>query len=271
MEYYYQPNVEKQLQEKADRIAYDALSIIAVKYGSGYENDIKPEVQDKPYHNLQHSWRVKTVAESIARKLGMSEYDITLTRMIASAHDVIHEEVNGKTAEQASAEWLLDKMQAEGFNEEDQTIACLAIHGTSTHKDTDGKFMGQQFPFIGFPSERAGTIALCVASADMEAAYANYGPSVIHDYFKELNGYGSFDIPTTLDGLAEFQESQVVFLGSLQPLFAGADHMMGGLKQQGIDHHQMILDQLRAGKITTWNQVMALDDEFTRHYQPTRS
>jgi hypothetical protein len=271
MEKNHQSYENNEQRDKAERIGYEALSEIATKYGSGYQIDGTPEVEDKPYHNLQHSWRVKTVAEKIARKLGMSEYDIALTGMIAASHDVIHEKVGDLTAEHASADWLVARMQAEGFGEDDQVVARLAIHGTSTHMDAEGNFVGQQFAYTEYPDERAGTIALCVASADMEAAYTNYGPAVIHDYFKELNGYGSFDTPPTLDGLIEFQEMQVSFLGNLQPLFTGAEQVLGNLKQEGIKHHAMLLERLRTGEITAWDQVVALDNEFAYRYQPSLS
>lgn len=266
MEYYYQRDMNKEMCEKADRLAYVALSEVAVRYGSGYEGEVDPEVADLAYHNLQHSWRVKGAAEQLARKLGLDEYGIMLTGMIAAAHDIVHESADGKTPEQASAEWLAGQMQAEGFSDEDQAIACLAIQGTATMIDTEGNFMGQQFPLIGFPDERAGTIALCVAAADMESAYANYGPAVIHDYFKELNGFGAFETPATLDKLIEFQEMEVKFLENLQPLFIGMDQLLGGLKQEGIAHHQMLLDELRAGRITTWAEIEQLDTDFAlRH------
>lgn len=266
MEYYYQPTIDKEYSAKADRLAYAALGEVAIRYGSGYDDGVTPDVHDLAYHNLQHSWRVKDAAERVARKLGMTEYDIVLVGMIAASHDVIHESVDGQTAEQASAEWLVNRMQAEGFSEEDQTIARLAILGTTMSVDADGE-LGQQFPSIEHPGERAGTIALCVAAADMESAYAHYGPSIIHGYFKELNGYGTFETPPTLDGLIEFQEMQGVFLSNLKSLFVGMDQVLGGLKQEGIAHHKQLLDELRAGRITTWAQVIEFDNEFTERHK----
>lgn len=268
MEYYYQPNMSSEKCERADRLAYMALSEVAIKYGSGYEDDNnRPEVHDLAYHNLQHSWRVKDAAERLAKKLGLSEDDILLTGMIAAAHDVVHEPADDKTPERLSAEWLMERMNTEGFSEEDQAIACLVIQGTATIVDTNGDFIGQQFPLIGFPDERAGTIALCIAAADMEAAYANYGPAVIHDYFKELQGYGYAEIPTTLDGLVEFQETEVKFLENLQPLFKGMEQLLGGLKQEGIAHHTALLEELRAGRITTWVEVQQFDNDFMQRHK----
>lgn len=260
-----EPN-EKQ-REAAVRIAYEALSEIATNYGSGYPGDAPAEVNDLAYHNLQHSVQVRRSAGQLAQVYGLSSYDRQLTEMIAASHDVTHESTADASAELRSATWLVRRMQVAGFGDEDLEIACLAIDGTTPLIDVNGNFAGQRYSHLSFPSERAEIIARCVAGADMGSAYTNYGPTVAHELFKEYAGIGTHEHPKTLKGLEEFQAGQVTFLENLQPVYPGIDQLLGGLKEQGIQHHAMLLQELQSGHVMTWEDVIRLDAEYAEQWK----
>ncbi len=263
----YRPNrPHEKLREAAERITYDAFGEVAAKYGSGYPDAMPATVRELAYHNLQHSWQVETVAGKLAQVYGLNADDESLARMIAAAHDVEHDAVADASAELRSAEWLVRRMQVAGFSRDDLEIACLAIDGTTPLYDEAGNFAGQKYSQIIFPSERAERIARCVAGADMSAAYTNHGPIVAHELFKEYANIGTHEAPMSLAGLEKFQAGQVVFLQNLQPIYPGIDALLGGLREQNIDYHKQLLNELEAGRVTTWEQVEQMDSDYAARW-----
>ncbi len=266
MEYYRQSKNSEHLRNVAERISYEALGEVAVKYGRSEVGQDTPTVADLAYHNLWHSLRVRSIAGELAVQYGLSDYDIQLTRMIAASHDVVHESTDTASPEQQSIDWIIAKMQQEGFDAEDKQIARLAIDGTTPLFDDEGYYAEQKFASMGFPNERAELIALCVAAADMGAAHTHYGPIVAHELFKEYAGIDGLVQPTTLDGLEKFQNEQIAFLQNLQPLRPELDQILGGLKSQGIVHHEMLLKELQSGRISTWAEVERYDTEYAEQW-----
>ncbi len=270
MEKYRLSELNEKLYEAVKRITYEALGEVATKYGSGYEDGDRPTKRDMAYHNLQHSWHVKSVAERLAGQYGLNAFDARLAAMIAAAHDVEHEPTADASAELRSAEWLVWRMHVAGFNDEDKEIACLAIEGTTPLLGTDGAFAGQRYSSMRFPNERAETIARCVAAADMSAAYSAHGPKAAHDLFKERAGLGAHERPATLEGLEEFQSGQITFLERLEPVYPGVDQLLGGLKEQGMRYHTFLLQELRASRITSWAEIERLDAEYAAGWSTER-
>ncbi len=183
-------------------------------------------------------------------------------KMIAAAHDVIHESSGDKSAEELSAEWLIDRMKIAGLSTDDQEIARLAIMGTTPMFDKTGAYMGQHFLLSSYPSEHAGEIALCVAAADMEAIFASHGPIFSHNLFKERIGVGHNETPTSLDGLIEFQVAQIKFVENHQPLCPELEQIFGGLRNEIVEHHTAMLNDLLVDNISTWDEVVKRDEQF---------
>lgn len=246
-------------------LEYVALEEVTARYGSGYPDDPNiPLVKNLAYHNLQHSWRVRDAAAMLARINGLNEYDSRLARVIASAHDVIHESADDKSAEELSTVWLHDHLERQGINPIDKEITRLAILGTTPLLDTDGAFLGQQFILTQFPSQRAGEIALCVAAADMEAVFRPYGPAVAHDLYKEHIGLATHESPDSLDDVVDFQQKQIEFVATFRPLYPDLERIFGDLRKPIINHHESILDDIYRGNIYEWSQIVARDNEFSK-------
>jgi len=270
IERYREPNNQEKIIA-AEEIGYEALAEVAEKYGTGFEDTdgaMPPEVRSMAYHNLQHSWRVRDIATMLAEHHGLNEYDQALVKMIASAHDVVHEENALKSAEDLSVDWLINKMVDSGFSKEDQDIARLAILGTIPITDTEGNFIGQTFPLTFFPSERSGEIALCIAAADLEALFAHYGPLESHNLFKERRGLGIYDAPADLESLIEFQKQQISLMDTFQPLYPELEILLGDLRQEIAEHHRTLLAAIISGHVTAWDQVVAWDTEFAERFKP---
>ncbi len=251
-------------------IGYDALMEVTVRYGIG-DSEIDalypPTLSSLAYHNASHTMRVREATRRLAQIHGLTPYDTELAVTIASAHDVYHNGGEGeKTDEELSAQWLVGILGRAGFSAEDKEIARLAILGTTPLKDTDENFMGQQFLLTEFPSLRSGEIALCVAAADMEAVFAAYGPIVAHDLYKERVGRSTCETVEDVFPLIEFQESQIRFISTYQPLYPELEQLFGGLRNAIVEHHTRLRDDLIAGKITSWNQIIEADCAFAQEF-----
>jgi hypothetical protein len=268
METYYEvaSTSQEHLIERAEQLSYEALAEVAYRYGSGFEGDMhEPTVQDLAFHNLQHSWRAKDTSGAIARKMGLSEYDARLAELISAAHDVIHEPSDTQSAEELSANWLVTRMQAEGFPEEDQDIARFSIFGTIAELDHENGYILQKFRSLGMfaPSMRAYNIALCVAGADMETFISSYGAYNSHQVFKEeIVGVGWGEKPTSLEKFAGFQEFQIKLNQNFLPLHPVIETIFEPLRGPVIAHHKAILDDVLAGQITTWEEIEERDLAF---------
>ncbi len=180
--------------------------------------------------------------------------------MIAAAHDVVHD--GGEDDETKSADWLVEHMKTAGFTDEDFEIARLAILGTTPILGSNGLLRSQQFALTGFPSIRSGEIALCVAAADMEALFAPYGPLVAHDLLRERLGVAGYELPPSLEGVAEFQKQQLELLKTYQPLYPRLEEHLGNRRKEIYMYHKHLLDDVESGAVTSWQQMYALDQAF---------
>lgn len=270
----YTNNKERLLLSEAERIGYEALMEVTGKYGFGDEEADTlqpPSVQPLAYHNARHTLRVRNATRELAARQGLSHYDTELAVMIASAHDVYHDKEAGPSDEEKSAVWLMERMRPAGFTPEDMEIAHQAILGTQPLLDATGAFRGQQFTLTEFLSERARDVALCIAAADLEALFAPHGPLVAHDLLKERLGVTSVDEPATLEGAVAFQHQQLELLSTYHPLYPELEQIFGGLRQEILDHHAGLLDDIKSGAVTTWKEIVVRDCEFAERYATRRT
>lgn len=256
---------QKYFIDSCERIGYDALMEVTGRYGFGdpkVDTVQPPEIFPLAYHNAQHTLRIRQDTARIAHEHGLTDYDTALAVMIASAHDLYHDKIEGESDEEKSAQWLIEQMQRARFSEEDMEIARLAVLGTTPLVDTEGNLISQQFTLTSFPSQRAGEIALCVAAADLAALFSPIGPTCAHELLLERLGCPSTHLPGTLDGVEAFQRQQIAFLQNYQPLYPALEQFWGDLRAEIVSHHTDLLCALRAGEITDWQQVLAADTAF---------
>lgn len=237
------------------------LDEVTRRYGDG----VKPgSLASYPYHNLNHALSVMEGAIELSIHLNLSRAAIELAAMSGTAHDVIREHIDNVTPEQASAVWLGDTMRTYGYSDADISVTTAAILATTASLNEHGVLISQVHD-IDRETE-SGKVALSVASADLRALYIANGPHAAHDYFRELRGLSGAEIPTSLDGLHEYQEGEVALTRAYRYPFAAAEELFASRRDSIVAHHQLILESLNAGKIHDWRDIEALDQAYYDHH-----
>lgn len=247
----------------ADQIMGSALDTIAALYGTGDTviDQLNPPEARKPYHNVMHTQRVIEAARLLAMTTRLDLGDVELVRLIASAHDIFHGGTSDtETDEELSAAWLAEQMNKAGFSRDEVEITRLAILGTTTEL-VDGSILQQQARTIQYPSKRARIIAHIVACADLEPILAPHGPLAAHRLFEEHSDALTPDslLPPTL---LAFEESQIEIVRRYKPIMPEAETTLPNVRNERITYHENLINDIEAGIITTWGEIIARDKEF---------
>jgi len=246
---------------QAHQVIYTTLAEVAHRYGDGKKAGF---IASYPYHNLSHALSVMEGSVELTRHLNLSQAAIELAAMSGAAHDVIRERIEDETPEQASAAWLHDTMKSYDYGDEDISVTTEAILATTASVDEHGILIAQTHS-IDSGSE-AGKVALSVASADLWSLYKPEGIRIAHDYFRELKGLAGAEVPTSLDGLREFEASEVVLLRDYRFPLATAEKLSATYREDAIAQHAFLLTLLEDGRIHDWQEIERLDTAYYRRH-----
>lgn len=259
------PTNPERLRPEAETIGWRAVDIVTKQYGDGYEDSrIIPEAENLAYHNMQHTLHVRRDSVAVANALHLSPYDVSLTELAASAHDIVQGKARGQM-EYESARWLEAQMRRAGFPKDDIVTAGLAILGTEP-LIKNGFIVGQKATEQTYPSERARLIALSVACGDMANLFAPAGPLTSRNIYKETQGVATQDEPR-LDGFAAFQKVQLHLLETYRFPHPIAETLFAGLRREAIAYQHAVTNYVATGRITSWQELLELDMAFFRRHR----
>lgn len=259
------PGQEPEFLERAEIIAYDALTEVTVRFGCGIPNTgfIAGEAE-LAYHNMQHTMDVMDATRQITHELGLSPHDQAVALMAAAAHDVVQLQPRG-VMERGSAAWLAARMIEAGFDKADITAAELAILGTEPLISQDGLMVGQRMELQEYPSQAAALIAASVACADMAELFSAWGPLRGRQLYQELRDTDAPEEPP-FNGLKASQRIELELLQNYRFPHPIGEVLFGGLRQEVIDHQVAITQDLFLGRIATWDELLGRDTAFASRY-----
>lgn len=263
MSEFYTPGVRvfaaHQIQE-AEQIGMNALELVEERFGSGYPTYNGGENGGLAYHNRHHSQAVQHGTEAMGNALGLSQTEITIGRIAASAHDIVQLKQRG-VMERESADWLEEQMKRKGiFPAFAVTMGSLAILGTEPVFE-GGQLVGQIATTQSYPSRSAELVSKSVACADLGELFSPAGPLLGHDLYKEINGVNQVSEPS-MDKLINFQRGQVSLTENYEYPHPEGERVFGSLRSEVASYSAHVLGQLEQGLIETWDQLLAQDRAF---------
>lgn len=262
-------NDAERLDKAAEYTTDEAVYEIVDAYGDSYMDDgqkvtVAGREATLPYHNIDHSWHTRVRALELAKATGLDEAGQRVAGLAGVAHDVMQCKPRGEM-ERLSADWLAEQMRKDNFPEADITAAELAVLGTEPLLNESGDMIGQRATEQAYPTERARQIAYCVASADMAALYAPYGPRLSRDLFREICGLDP-EAPFPKQDFLHFQDRQLKLLQRYRFPLDMAETMWGCLRQEVVKYQLLVSAQVAKGDISSWDELAAADSEFEAFY-----
>lgn len=246
---------------QAHQVIYTTLAEVAYRYGDGKKAGF---IASYPYHNLSHALSVMEGSIELTRHLNLSQAAIELAAMSGAAHDVIRERIGDTTPEQASAAWLHDVMKSYDYGDDDISVTTEAILATTASVDEHGMLIAQTHA-IDSDSE-TGKVALSVASADLWSLYKPDGMRIAHNYFRELKGLSGSEVPISLDGLREFEASEVALLRDYCFPLAAAEKLSSTYREDAVAQHAYLLTLLEEGRLADWQEIERFDTTYYRRH-----
>lgn len=242
--------------KRVDRVTGEALSEVDKQFGDGHEKRGKKHLR---YHNGLHTRIVRMGAVALGGRLGFSKAELAVTQVGAASHDVVQGHGTG-TNERESADWMEDRLR-DYIPAEAILVGRLAILGTEPIFQ-GGIIVGQKAQTQEYPTKRAELVAKTVASADLGDLYTPAGPVIAHELYRELNGHNGDQLPAIDEKLIAFQKDQVRLVNSYEYPLPEADRVFATHRGQVQEHTAKTLDQLQAGEIHSWQQLMEQDAAF---------
>ncbi len=243
----------------ARRIGDKALEVIDLTYGSGSPL-WTPGSKSLAYHNGGHGRAVGRDGRRVAEAVGLDSVDQALAEALGNAHDIIQETGRGHD-ERASGDWAAAALEATRlFPPAKIQMAHIAIECTEPIFDTEGRFIGQKVNERDFPDKTTELVAKSVSSGDLGGLYTPPGPHDGHQYFSELHP------DLSIEKLITFQRNQLYLLETYRYPLAEAEAILATHRSEVIAHSQAMLDDLEAGTIASWDELIRLDKEFMRRH-----
>ncbi len=244
-----------------------ALEIVDTRYSDGYPNFAGGALpaSDMAYHNGYHGRQVGRDGGGVAEASGFSPAVVRLTKAAGNAHDLVQRKGRG-IDEAESAAWLAEKLRRAGFSEATATIGSLAIIGTEPTFES-GRLVGQKATTMEYPSKEAQQVAYSVASGDLGVLYAPIGPYMGHQLWREIQGVNPHDEPEfDIPKIAGFQGDQIKLLDTHQYPLPAARAVLATHEAEVRAYSEQVYNQLAAGEITSWQQLIDQDLAFMRQH-----
>lgn len=245
------------------RVGEHALEISEAHYCSGFPEFRGGSVKKLAYHNARHNRSVGDGAFLLGEQLGLSPSERELARTAGYAHDLVQLKGRGND-ERESAEWVEKQLRDGGIEPAAAKLAGLAILGTLPifeNNDYNGRVIGQTANSMEFASKRDELFVKSVAAADLGELYTPMGPLNGHLLYAQRHNAAPGAAPDMAE-LVAFQENQAKFLNHYQYPLAEANEVLATHRPQVIRYAEHVLERLKDGTITTWDEVMALDKAF---------
>lgn len=268
-----------QAQVKALRkIGSNALELSRDRYCSGfpvYQGGVVVEFdysggseQKLGFNNSFHNYMVGKGGAAVAEKVGLSRSLQELAEAAGNTHDL--RQLWGRGAdERDSAEWFEERViEARLFDGAVGKIGAKAILGTQPLFDSDGpikgKVIGQMAQQLKYNSKEEELCVKSLASADFGTVYTPYGPYLGNQLYVQRQGLNAGQTPDMTDFL-QFYEKQVSFIEGHRYLLPEAEKVLATHRPQVIRYTNFVANQLRQGKIESWQQLRAQDLAFMRN------
>ncbi|HET6747450.1 MAG TPA: hypothetical protein VFH06_05080 [Candidatus Saccharimonadales bacterium] len=268
-----------QKQIKALRkIGSRALEVSKERYCSGfpiYRGDMIEgfdysggSEQKLGFNNSFHNYIVGEGGARVAGAVDLSPSLQELARATGDAHDV--RQLWGRGAdERDSAAWIEQRIVEAGlFDRVVAKMGAKAILGTEPLFDADGpikgKIIGQMAQQLEYDSKEEELFAKSVASADLGALYKPYGPYLGHQLYAQRQGSNAGETPD-MAGFPQFYEKQAPFVENYRYLLPEAEGALATHRTQVTRYTNFVAEQLREGKIESWEQLRAQDIAFMRN------
>ena len=243
-----------------------ALEISKAHFCSGFPDFRGGSIKKLVYHNARHNRSVGNDAMRLSERLGLSPSEQELARTAGYAHDLVQLKGRGND-ERESAEWVERQLREGGIEPAAAKLAGLAILGTLPvfeNNDYKGRIIGQTANQMQFGSRRDELFVKSVASADIGGLYTPMGPLNSHLIYAQGQDAAPEEA-ADMEGLVAFQEAQVNFVTNYRYPLAEANDVLATHRSQVIRYSEHILERLKDGSITSWDEVMALDKEFLQN------
>lgn len=255
---------EQRALDAAAQIGCVALEIVDTVYGSGLPK-WAPGTQELSFHNGHHARTVGLGARKMAEALGLDPVAIAISESSGKAHDI--NQLDGRGIDESkSANWLAMQMELhKAFSEEQREMGRLAILGTQPVFDEQYRLVGQKATTQEYPSLLAEKVALSVACGDLGELYQPQGPLMSHQLYREIQGMKPAD-ELPFDKLVSFQEGQTHLLNTYRYPLAEANNVLATHKPEVLAYSENILEQLRRGDISSWQQLIDQDTAFMQQY-----
>lgn len=240
-----------------------ALEISEVNYCSGFPEFRGGAIKSLVYHNARHNRTVGDGAVRLGERLGLTPSELELARTAGYAHDLVQLKGRGND-ERESAEWVEKQLRDGGIEPAAAKLAGLAIIGTLPlfeNNDYNGRVIGQTANQMEFDSRRDEIFVKSVAAADLGELYTPMGPLNGHLLYAQRQNAMPEDTPDMAE-LTAFQETQVKFLNHYYYPLAEANEVLATHRPQVIRYAEYVLERLKDGSLTAWDEVMAMDKAF---------
>jgi hypothetical protein len=260
------------------KIGSRALEISKDRYCSGfpvYSGDVVQgfdysggSEQKLGFNNSFHNYMVGEGTAAVTERVGLSPGYQELGRTTGDSHDV--RQLWGRGAdERDSALWLEERVIEAGlFDRAVARMGAKAILGTEPLFDADGpikgKIIGQMAQRLEYDSKEEELFAKSVASADLGTLYTPYGPYLGHQLYVQRQGVNAGETPDMTD-FPQFYEKQVPFIENYRYLLPEAEGVLATHRVQVTRYTNFVANQLREGKIESWEQLHAQDLAFMRN------
>ncbi|MBX6334497.1 hypothetical protein IRY61_04135 [Candidatus Saccharibacteria bacterium] len=253
---------DEQLAAAAD-VAQDAIITMDARYGTGFPHFAAGE-HNLAYHNGYHA---RTVAEDglrVAQALGLALPELVTVEVAGYAHDIVQLKQRG-VMEAESAEWFKKEMLRRGLPPVMAEAGALAILGTEPVFDEENRLVGQVATQLDYPSRSVERIALSVASGDFGRMLTPVGPHLSHRLYQQIKGAQPHEAPS-MEGFAGFLARQTELRENYRFPVPEAERVLATHRREVIKYGEQLLKLIERGDITSWNQVMQLDQEFMRSH-----
>jgi hypothetical protein len=143
-------------------------------------------------------------------------------------------------------------------------MGAFAIRGTEP-LFKGNQLVGQMATRMNYPDRTTELVTKSVASGDLGELYTPQGPYLGHQLFREIQGMPT-ERQLPFEKMAAFQRNQVGLLEQYQYPLKQAERLLATHRPQVTDYSHNLLEQLEAGTIETWDELIDRDKAFIRQH-----
>lgn len=238
-------------------ISNRAGQLMEQRWGSGFPEFTKGEIDTLPYHNLSHAETHARASAKIVEKLGFPQPYVALAELTGRSHDIDQGLGRGKD-EASSANWLGTELRKTNlFPESFIQMAEMGIVGTEPVFDEKGVPVGQVATEQEYPDEITEKFAKAIACGDFAHLYSPAGPYLAQMLYCEINkldpqAKGKIE---DIDKVIGWFKGNVGLLANFKFALPEAEEILTANKVAVQAHNDQLVANLTGGEITTWEQL----------------